>query len=154
MITVGVSSLAAGWEGHKGGAAGHRRGGANALFCQLSAGGEDRGTVQCSGAPAPIAVSIMTFSGLLPLFMALDVASTSTECDYLRGELNTKRRQDMSPEADAKIQVVERLLTLTNRSQGLGVAEGGRVLDQRTLQLFFVSICGLVGAVLPIVFLR
>jgi hypothetical protein len=52
--------------------------------------------------------------------------------------------------SDAKIQILERGLLLTNRGQGLGFVAGGRVLDLRTLQVVFAGVVSLLSTVLPI----
>ena len=49
-----------------------------------------------------------------PLLIALDVASASSDCDSLVNELNEKRKQAMNIETDAKLQVLERALSLEN----------------------------------------
>ena len=59
--------------------------------------------------------------GLLcfPLLVALDVAGASSDCDSIMRTLNDKRGKAMdSLETDAKIQHLERYLTLSNRGQG------------------------------------
>ena len=45
------------------------------------------------------------FSSVFPLLLALDVADASSACDHIRSTLNDKRAEDMSVEADTKIQV-------------------------------------------------
>ena len=52
---------------------------------------------------------------MAPLLLAMDVAGASSECDNIRSALNDKRAKSMTIEADAKIQLVERLLQNANR---------------------------------------
>ncbi len=91
------------------------------------------------------------FNSMLPVLLALDVASASSACDHIRSTLNDKRAEAMTVEADAKIQVVERLLSNANRGQGLGFVAGGRVIDRTTLQNIAAGVAGTLGAILPII---
>eukprot|EP01052_Picozoa_sp_SAG31_P010477 SAG31_NODE_574_length_13967_cov_7.512042_17_plen_371_part_00 len=59
-------------------------------------------------------IGIFTMA-MAPLLLAMDVADASSECDNIRSTLNDKRAKNMTIEADAKIQLVERLLQNANR---------------------------------------
>jgi hypothetical protein len=90
-------------------------------------------------------------SACVPLFLAADVASASSDCDTIKAELNSKRAADLSVENDAKLFVLERLLQNLNKDQGLGFVVGGTVLDNTTLKMIFAKMAGLLGTVGPII---
>ena len=53
----------------------------------------------------------------LPLFLAVDVADASSECDTIKETLNDKRAADQSSENHAKLVVIESLLQNVNMGQ-------------------------------------
>jgi hypothetical protein len=111
----------------------------------------------------------------IPLLLAGDVATASTECDSLVAALNAKRAGvlgddttalgtvvaqaketegdamlDADTEIDAHIQVLERLLDRCNQMQGLGFVIGEKVLDRRSLRTIFVALVGAMSTIVPV----
>ena len=78
-------------------------------------------------------------SACIPMWLAADVASASSDCGTIKAELNSKRAADLSVENDAKLFVLERLLQNLNKDQGLGFVVGGNVLDKTTLKMVFAK---------------
>jgi hypothetical protein len=75
---------------------------------------------------------------VFPLFVALDVAGASSDCDSIAVSLNDKRAEAMD-QSDDKLVRMERLLSLANRGQGLGFKAGGKVMDRSTLKMIFIG---------------
>jgi hypothetical protein len=75
---------------------------------------------------------------VFPLFVALDVAGASSDCDSIAASLNDKRADAMD-QSDDKLVRMERLLSLANRGQGLGFKVGGKVMDRSTLKMIFIG---------------
>ena len=77
----------------------------------------------------------------LPLFLAHDVASTSSCADRLMDTLN-EARMEHGKEADVAITWLERSLSNLNHGQGLGFTVGGAVLDRKTLRTLGITLAG------------
>jgi hypothetical protein len=86
-----------------------------------------------------------------PLVVSLDVAGASSDCDSIRVVLNSMSISSIKIEEDAKIQLLERALTLSNRGQGLGFVVAGVVVDRRTLGRIFVAVVGALGTIGPVI---
>jgi hypothetical protein len=94
----------------------------------------------------------------LPLFLTVDVAGASSECETIPEALNAKRATNLCAENHMKLKVAESLLQNLNRGQGLGFvvggkpgSSGGKVLDKNTLRAIFAAMSGFMGTVLPLI---
>eukprot|EP01051_Picozoa_sp_SAG22_P007524 SAG22_NODE_533_length_9401_cov_5.643625_1_plen_466_part_00 len=94
----------------------------------------------------------------LPLFLAVDVAGASSECETIPEALNAKRAADLRAENHVKLKVAESLLQNQNRGQGLGFVVGGKpgsadgkVVDKNTLKAIFAAMSGFLGTALPLI---
>ena len=88
----------------------------------------------------------------LPLLVAGDVATASSDCDAILTALNEKRQESMLDfETDAKLQILERTLKQENRGGGIGFVVGHMVVDKRTLGTILVGMSGILGTIVPVV---
>ena len=91
---------------------------------------------------------------LLPLGVAYDAASASSDCDLLADALNEKRmRGDATdPDSEHAICRVEQILDRQNTKQGLGFCVGYRVVDLKTLGNIVAAIVGVATTAVPVLF--
>ena len=92
----------------------------------------------------------------IPLAMAADLASVSSECDSLQRTLNERRIAAVTEPGDAFershniLLVVEDALGKTNAGQGMGFTVLSVVLGRKMLGIIFAGLCGLATTGIPI----
>ena len=94
---------------------------------------------------------MMVFSACLPLVLAMDVAAASTDCDGLLSALNAKRMATMDLTVDAKVALLEAVLTKLNGNRGLGFVVSGKVVDRAALKSVFATILGGLVTAVPVI---
>eukprot|EP01043_Picozoa_sp_COSAG02_P054110 COSAG02_NODE_6075_length_3821_cov_16.445401_2_plen_461_part_00 len=102
--------------------------------------------VEHSGvARADIAIAIVfafaTISAVvMPLLLLAAPAGVSTSCDDLKEKLNEVRINDLSPEVDNRLIILERAMANVNHGQGVGFKVFGIVVDKQMLKLMAVKL--------------
>jgi hypothetical protein len=95
---------------------------------------------------------LTVFFACLPLFLAWDVASASSDCNTIKKTLNDKRaasKYDL--DVDAKLTVMETHLANLSSGAGLGFIVAGKVVDKTTIKTIFVQMFVLLSTVVPLI---
>jgi len=88
----------------------------------------------------------------MPLGLAADVASASSDCDTIKDEQNKKRADSKCDiHVGAKLMACETLLDRLNDGGGLGFVAGGKVIDKKTLRQIFAEVIAFLVVAVPVI---
>ena len=111
LVTETLPTLSAGWRG---GAAGL------CLTCWVLAASYVTWALYTDSMEGQVeSLLIALVAAGFPVLLLWDLADVSTECDYLVVDLNDKRTDDPSDEADLAIMKLETMLGHLNKNQGM-----------------------------------